>query len=363
MGIFDMQDPMMAVGMGLLSSNAKSRNPQNPMAHIQNNLMMGQQMKQQQSAQLAAQQKAELEAEYKRAQIAQMAAPKAPAERRIIKGADGRNYYADDQTPVLSGVIPKQDLPAGMQKNPVTGALEYIPAYLAGQEKIRAAGKNTTDVRNVIEGTDIEDPIQAFSRTQVGTYSDNAATAYQREQDAGMGLEILKSRILAGDDTGKWAPMATDASAYLGLNPDQVANAQLFDVKMGDKVMARIAGTKGSVSEREMTYFTKISPGSDKEPFTNYVLLEIDRRAAVREQDKLEYLGDYLQENKGNILGFDRWYMKNHDPFGSFNIKELKEDFGAWSAPQSDIPQGTIEEGYKYIGGDPAKETSWRKEE
>jgi len=103
--------------------------------------------------------------------------------------------------------------------------------------------------------------------------------------------------------------------------------------------MARISQTKGAVSEKEMAYFGKISPGSDKEPFTNYALLEIERRAATREEDKIQYIKEYMTANDGDLIGFDRWYMENRDPFGEFNIKELQTDYDEWIAvPDAPAP-------------------------
>lgn len=190
---------------------------------------------------------------------------------------------------------------------------------------------NPRSAVNVNVGQD-SDPLGVFTETTLGSLNERATTAGQREYDASVGLDLLRSRIQAGNETGKWAPIQTEVAAYLGTDPDGVATAQLFDVKMGDKVMQRIQQTKGAVSEKEMAYFGKISPGSDKEPFTNYALLEIDRRAAVREQDKLNYVEDYLQE-KGNLLGFDKWYMKNHDPFkNEFSVDSLRKQYDEWAS-------------------------------
>jgi hypothetical protein len=220
--------------------------------------------------------------------------------------------------------MPKQNLPTGMQVNPETGQPEYMPGYLSGQQEIRRAGASNTNV-NIGE----KDPLAGYTETSINTLSEQAQTAPTRMQQSVVGLNLLRDRVQSGNETGKWAPLKTEMSAWLGLNPDDVATAQMFDVKMGDKVMGRIQETKGAVSDREMAYFSRISPGSDKEPFTNYVLLEIDRRAAEREMDKLNYVEEYIQ-NKGNLLGFDQWYLKNHDPYSEFDVNAMRKEFDSW---------------------------------
>jgi hypothetical protein len=224
----------------------------------------------------------------------------------------------------IASVEDKPNLPTGMQINPETGQPEYMPEYLSGQQAIRGAGASQTNVN-----VGAKDPLAGYTETSIGTLSAQAQTAPTRMQQSEVGLNLLKSRIQSGNETGKWAPLKTEMSAWLGLNPDDVATAQMFDVKMGDKVMGRIQETKGAVSEKEMAYFSKISPGSDKEPFTNYVLLEIDRRAAEREMDKLNYVEEYIQ-NKGNLLGFDQWYLKNHDPYPEFDVNAMRKEFDSW---------------------------------
>ena len=336
-------NPMFNAGMGLLSANQMSHTPPNYIDSVMRNLHMGaqykqnqqfmnqrqqqydmqmQQAKRQQQAHQQAQQQAQLQQQRLQAFRGQL-----PPDQQAIFDADQANYIKNYQSQQMA----TPEAPAtGMIKDPNTGQWVMSPDYERFQDEKATLGKSENNMILTNNGNQIQSPIDAFTTGVIPQYNERASTAYQREQEAAMGLDILKSRIAAGDDTGKWAPMQTEMAAYLGIDPEDVARAQLFDVKMGDKVMSRISQTKGSVSEREMSYFNKISPGSDKEPFTNYALLEIDRRAAVREQDKLNYIEPFLKE-KGNLLGFDQWYMKNHDPFGEFSVDEMKASFDEFS--------------------------------
>lgn len=163
--------------------------------------------------------------------------------------------------------------------------------------------------------------------------------AGNRLRKAEQGLELLRARMQSGNETGKWAPVQTEVAAYLGVDPEGVANAQAFDVAMGDYVMGRIQETKGAVSEKEMSYFDKISPSSSKEPFTNFALLEIARRQAFRERDKMKYLDEFLNQG-GKAWQFDDWYMENHDPFPEFSIDQLRDQFKNEFGSTTNLPPG-----------------------
>jgi len=219
------------------------------------------------------------------------------------------------------------------------------PGSTAGKARIKELNTSKGQTINIGAGN----ALQEFTKEVLTDMSQRAAGAATKITAAEMGLDILRNRIQGGNETGKWAPIKTEAAAWLGINEDEVAEAQIFDVLMGDKVMARIQETKGAISNKEMTYFQKISPGSEKEPFTNYALLEISRRAAFREQDKMQYLREYLSDNE-DLIGFDQWYMKNRDPFGEFNLKELEAQYDEWvGAPSSGVPSGWDAEDWKYL--------------
>lgn len=66
-----------------------------------------------------------------------------PAERKIIKGADGYQYYADNGQRVLADVKAPGKAPATGMIQDETGNWVYDPDYLAGQERLRAAGRDS----------------------------------------------------------------------------------------------------------------------------------------------------------------------------------------------------------------------------
>jgi len=244
-------------------------------------------------------------------------------------------------------------------------------AEMTTEEKQAAYAKVPKSGQTINLGGKDGNELDQYNTSMIGGLGDAAMGAGNRAQQAEQGLGLLKSMIQSGNETGKWANMRNEASAWLGVDPENVADAQLFGVKMGDKVMGRIQQTKGAVSEKEMAYFDKISPGINKEPFTNYVLLEIDRRSAMREEDKMNYIVEFKTgPGKGNMMGFDKWYLKNHDPFPPFDLDQLRGEFEGWSGagdtvesqPQLQLPKaGQEQDGYRFIGGDPADPNSWKQ--
>lgn len=248
--------------------------------------------------------------------------------------SEGQQRFDAMGNPIAS-VAPANKGTSSMQEYALAKEQGYQGTFQQYETDMKKAGATNVNVGG-------KDPLAGYTETSIGQLSSQAQTAPNRIQQAETGLNLLKNRVQSGNETGKWAPLQTEVSAYLGLNPEDVATAQIFDVKMGDMVMQRIGQTKGAVSEKEMAYFGKISPGSDKEPFTNYVLLEIDRRAAERELDKLNYVEEYINR-KGNLLGFDQWYMKNHDPYPEFDVKTLQKEYDSWRQGGGDSGWSIVE--------------------
>jgi len=196
--------------------------------------------------------------------------------------------------------------------------------------------------------------LQKVSEQQITQMYENAPQVKQNLSQSDKGLGLLQEILKAGEVTSKLTPFFNELNQYLGAitgDPDVLKGVSIkeaFNVVMGDKVMGRIQETKGAVSEKEMAYFGSISPGLDKTPFANYLLLEIDRRAQERQLDKLKYLDDWFAgtsesgEKRLSLFddeGFDEWYMKNHDPYGGkFDIEELNKSFDIFSITDEEEP-------------------------
>ena len=101
-------------------------------------------------------------------------------------------------------------------------------------------------------------------------------------------------------DTGGIAELKTNAIAMLdslGIpidkkTMDKVANTQNFRAEVGKFLFENISNTKGSISEKEMDIFAKISPGLQMTPEANKVLLQYVIKKAERDKDRVKFIQD-----------------------------------------------------------------------
>jgi len=83
-----------------------------------------------------------------------------PAERKIIKGADGYQYYSDNGERVLANVKAPGKAPATGMVQDETGNWIYDPDYLAGQERLRKAGRDSVSVSVGADGNPYKSLVQ-----------------------------------------------------------------------------------------------------------------------------------------------------------------------------------------------------------
>jgi len=101
-------------------------------------------------------------------------------------------------------------------------------------------------------------------------------------------------------DTGGIAELKTNTIAMLdslGIpidkeTMDKVANTQNFRAEVGKFLFENISNTKGSISEKEMDIFAKISPGLQMTPEANKVLLQYVIKKAERDKDRVKFIQD-----------------------------------------------------------------------
>jgi len=101
-------------------------------------------------------------------------------------------------------------------------------------------------------------------------------------------------------DTGGITELKTNTIAMLdslGIpidkeTMDKVANTQNFRAEVGKFLFENISKTKGSISEKEMDIFTKISPGLQMTPEANKVLLQYVIKKAERDKDRVKFIQD-----------------------------------------------------------------------
>ena len=108
-------------------------------------------------------------------EVIERAKPKTPGERKVIKGADGYNYYADTQDRVLKGVVRKEPGP----QNVINVGAKAPPGF-----------RYKSDDPNTLE------PIPGGPATKITETQGRALEASSR---VGKGLEILQAPAQSGE--------------------------------------------------------------------------------------------------------------------------------------------------------------------
>ena len=124
-------------------------------------------------------------------------------------------------------------------------------------------------------------------------------------------------------DTGGIAELKTNTIAMLdslGIpidkeTMDKVANTQNFRAEVGKFLFENISNTKGSISEKEMDIFAKISPGLQMTPEANKVLLKYVIKKAERDKDRVKFIQDMRRKGVGIVEQRNRLedYMIEND--------------------------------------------------
>ena len=124
-------------------------------------------------------------------------------------------------------------------------------------------------------------------------------------------------------DTGGIAELKTNTIAMLdslGIpidkeTMDKVANTQNFRAEVGKFLFENISNTKGSISEKEMDIFAKISPGLQMTPEANKVLLQYVIKKAERDKDRVKFIQDMRRKGVGIVEQRNRLedYMIEND--------------------------------------------------
>lgn len=261
--------------------------------------------------------------------------------------------------------------PTGMRSNP-DGTWVYDPAYIAGQERLRAAGRTSITNNLGSNGIDYGKPQDGlvWTRNPDGTIKLDergapVAIPYQggkayAEQQAGAAADVaqtesttLKADVVLTDINRalkriEGAPFYSPTAGLVGNILKDVGGTGAADVKaLTDTVRANIGfdrlskmreesptgGALGQVTERELSQLQAVL-GSIDQSQSQGQLIENLKRLKIIYSGILEKAGAYPNATK----------------YG----------FGATpDAPSTQIEPGTIEDGWQFGGGDPADQNNW----
>jgi len=115
------------------------------------------------------------------------------------------------------------------------------------------------------------------------------------------GLDLLNE---VGTGTGEATLLSLKkAVSALGydVNMDKIASAEELQTIMGDQVMARVAQTKGAVSEKEMALFTEYSANFGKTPEGNRRILRFALATEQRNAEKADLVRSLRREGATSL--------------------------------------------------------------
>lgn len=259
-----------------------------------------------------------------------------PGSRRLAY-----NYLQSRQkdVPTISRVVNMEDGQGGFQQVGVDSAGNPIRSFgppkpsgmFASPEEQADARAKTLSVDNANE----------FVNTQRNEALDSAKSI----RPATRALTLLEKGDL---DTGGIAELKTNAIAMLdslGIPIDEqtmekVANTQNFRAEVGKFLFDNISNTKGSISEKEMDIFAKISPGLQMTPEANKTLLNYVIKKAERDKDKVKFIQKMRRDGVSIIEQRNRLedYMLDND------LSEILSPIAGQTSEQQNFrtPQGEV---------------------
>jgi len=175
-----------------------------------------------------------------------------------------------------------------------------------------------------------------------------AAESREARAKIQVGLELLRDEdVYTGKFAGfkQWALATADA---FGIKSASLPKRQVLDVLLGDFVMARVAQTKGAISEKEMALFERWAAGANKTKEANIAILEALEKIESR-RIELSQEARRLRKREGvtNSIELDdalQEYMDRHPAF-AFDENDNVSAFGKTSAPKINQEQKVVDRG------------------
>ena len=191
--------------------------------------------------------------------------------------------------PSMSRLVTIQDGKGGFEQVGLNSAGDPIRSY--GPPKPSTMFATPDQQADARAKTLSVDNANDFVNTQRNSALDSAKSI----RPATRALTLLEKGEL---DTGGISEFKTNAIAMLdslGIpmdkqTMDKVANTQNFRAEVGKFLFENISNTKGSISEKEMDIFAKISPGLQMTPEANKTLLNYVIKKAERDKDKVKFI-------------------------------------------------------------------------
>tara|TARA_R110002167_G_scaffold94409_2_gene252189 strand:+ start:404 stop:1903 length:1500 start_codon:yes stop_codon:yes gene_type:complete len=179
----------------------------------------------------------------------------------------------------------------------------------------------------------------------VNTQRNSALDSAKSIRPATRALTLLEKGDL---ETGGVAELKTNAIAMLdslGIpidkeTMDKVSNTQNFRAEVGKFLFENISNTKGSISEKEMDIFAKISPGLQMTPEANKTLLNYVIKKAERDKEKVKF----IQKMRRDGVSITEQRNKLEDYMLENDLSEILSPIAGETSEQQPFrsPQGNV---------------------
>ena len=238
------------------------------------------------------------------AQLQELLTPK-KKQRKIVKGADGFNYYADTRERVLPDVEAKPSEP-----------LVKIMGDKFESEYSKVRGKQEADVYGKIQEKAAEAQANVANYELVNALSQNIETGFAGEQL--LNLAKFGKRLNINTD---WITKK-DPNGNISLK-DNIGKAEALEVLQVQFALDKIQKTKGAISDTEFKKFLGTSPGLSMSQEGIQTLTEINKKLASRDIEEAQLASQWEQENGTLNKAVETPYGKMN--FRSY-INKWKED-------------------------------------
>jgi|11BtaG_2_1085332.scaffolds.fasta_scaffold13381_2 hypothetical protein len=259
-----------------------------------------------------------------------------PGSRRLAY-----NYLQSRQkdAPSISRVVNMEDGQGGFQQVGVDSAGNPIKSF--GPPKPSGMFATPDQQADARAKTLSVDNANDFVNDQRNSALDSAKSI----RPATRALTLLEKGDL---ETGGVAELKTNAIAMLdslGIpidkeTMDRVSNTQNFRAEVGKFLFENISNTKGSISEKEMDIFAKISPGLQMTPEANKTLLNYVIKKAERDKEKVKF----IQKMRRDGVSITEQRNKLEDYMLENDLSEILSPIAGETSEQQSFrsPQGNV---------------------
>jgi len=235
--------------------------------------------------------------------------------------------------------------PFGLNKQ--TGAYEEVGG---GFQRAKPTAQTVVNV-----GKGEGEQQKTIAKAEGDLYNEIQKSGFQsRKSDATLSrLEKLSDKAFDGATAGAYKGAAKLAES-IGIDVEGLTETELFTALSNDLVLGQTALLTGVLTDKDMAFLEQTVPQLSQTKEGRKQLIGIMKDVNEANREKAQLAKDFRKLNDGyfDSAAFDE-FMANRKPKDRF----APEDNQQGGAPSV----GAVVQGYEFLGGNPADQSSWRK--